>query len=249
MWTLLLLTPLLRAQSPDDAHKLFLISCAPCHGKTGQGAESQAEGVKPPDLTRGVFKSGGSDEDLYLVVAKGIPESGMPSFEQLGSTKIRSLVAYVRSLSQTQITLPGDPVKGEALFWVKGDCGRCHSIGSKGVRFGPDLTHGSRRNTAARLKRAIVAPDEEITPGYEIVTVVTRDNQTISGLARFFDNFSARVIDSSGNEHTYLRDEVRSISREMRSLMPAGYGETFTGTELDDLVSYILKVQNEARRQ
>ena len=96
------------------------------------------------------------------------------------------------------------------------------------------------------LKRSIVAPDEEITPGYEVVTIVTRDRKTVSGLARFYDDFSARMIDSAGNERTYLREETISMRREMRSLMPGSYGKIFSAAELDDLVAYIVKLRSEA---
>src|SRR5437764_15452853 len=101
-WTLLLLTA--TVCHAQDARKLFTISCAPCHGANGEGAQTQAEGVKPPDLTRGIFKS----DDIARVIAKGVPESGMPSFEQLGASQIQALVAYVKSLSQTQRAGTGD---------------------------------------------------------------------------------------------------------------------------------------------
>ena len=114
----------------------------------------------------------------------------------------------------------------------------------------PGLPHlPCRRRTAQRVKRAIVAPDEEITPGFEVVTIVTRDQKTVSGLERFFDNFSARLIDSSGNERTYLRDEVVSMRREMRSLMPANYGQIFSDAELDDLVAYIMGLRSQGSSQ
>src|SRR5947199_10777064 len=110
---LLLAAPALGQTETEEARKLFVVSCAPCHGANGQGARSQAEGVKPPDLTQGVFKAGTRDEDLYRVIAKGVSESGMPSFEQLGPEKIRELVAYVRSLSRGGAPVAGDPAKGE----------------------------------------------------------------------------------------------------------------------------------------
>ncbi len=205
--------------------------------------------MRVPDLTRGVFKAGTRDEDLFRVIANGVPAAGMPSFEPLGPDQIRSLVAFVRTLSRSEGATQGNPAAGEALFWGKGDCGRCHAVGSRGTNWGPDLTRGGRRSTAQRVRKSIVAPDDEITPGYEVVTIVTRDHQTVSGLARFFDNFSARIIDSSGNERTYLRDEVLSMRREMRSLMPGDYGKIFTGAELDDLVAYIMKLRAEASLQ
>ena len=236
-------------QAVDEGRKLFAVSCAPCHGRNGEGAQGQTEGVRPPDLTRGIFKAGNRDEDLFGLIAKGVPASGMPSFAQFATDQIWRLAAFVRTLSRSENARTGNPAAGEALFWGRGDCGRCHAVGSKGVNLGPDLTQGGRRRTAQRVKRAIVAPDEEITPGFEVVTIVTRDQKTVSGLERFFDNFSARLIDSSGNERTYLRDEVVSMRREMRSLMPANYGQIFSDAELDDLVAYIMGLRSQGSSQ
>ena len=233
------------AAAVEDGRALFGVSCAPCHGRTGEGAQGQSQGMRPPDLTRGVFKAGSRDEDLSQVIAKGVPGAGMPSFESLGASQISHLVAFVRTLSRPIGSAAGDASAGEALFWGKGDCGRCHAVGSRGTSLGPDLTHGSRRSTPQRLKRSIVAPDEEITPGYEMVTVVTRDHKTVSGLARYYDDFAARVIDATGEEHTYLRDEVLSMRQEMKSWMPGDYGKIFSDREVDDLVAYIVKLRSE----
>jgi putative heme-binding domain-containing protein len=241
------------AQAVEEGRKSFAVSCAPCHGRNGEGAQGQSEGIRPPDLTRGSFKAGPRDEDLFRVIAKGVEGSGMPSFEPLGTDQIWRLVAFVRTLSRPEGSAAGNAAAGETLFWVKGDCGRCHAVGSRGANrganLGPDLSRGGRRSTAQRLKRSILAPDDEIAPGYEVVVIVTRDGKTVSGLARFFDDFSARIIDSSGKERTYLRDEVVSMRREMRSLMPGDYGKIFSGPELDDLVAYILTLQSETGRQ
>lgn len=236
------------AQALEEGRNLFAASCAPCHGTTGEGGQGHAQGMKPPDLTRGVFKAGSRDEDLFAVIAKGAQGAGMPSFELLGADSIWGLVAFVRTLSRSEGITVGNPAAGEALFWGKGDCGRCHAVGSRGTSLGPDLTRGSRRSTAQHLRSSIVAPDDEITPGYEVVTIVTRDHKTVSGLARFYDDFSARVIDASGAERTYLRDEVVSMRREMRSVMPRDFGKTFSPAELDDLVAYIVKLRSETSR-
>jgi cytochrome c oxidase cbb3-type subunit III len=237
------------ARAVEEGRKSFVISCAPCHGATGEGAQGQVEGLRPADLTTGTFKGGNRDADLFRAISKGVEGGGMPSFEPLGTDQIWRLVTFIRTLSRSESSAAGNAAAGEALFWGKGNCGRCHAVGTRGNNLGPDLAHGGRRVTPQRLKRSIVAPEEEIAAGYEIVTIVTRDGKTVSGLARFYDDFSARLIDSSGNERTYLRAEVVSMTREMRSLMPGDYAKVFSGPELDDLVAYIMKLRSEASRQ
>lgn len=254
---LLVLGPGIRAQTGpnplarnpravEEGGKLFAVSCAPCHGRNGEGAQGQAEGVRPPDLTRRVLKAGSRDEDLFQVIAKGVPAGGMPGFETLGVDALWRLVAFVRSLSRSEGSVAGSAAAGEVLFWGKGSCGRCHAVGSRGTNIGPDLTRGGRRSTAQRVRRSIVAPDEEIAEGYELVTIVTPDGKTATGVARFYDDFSVRLVDASGNERTYLRDEAVSVTREMRSLMPDDYGKIFSGSQVDDLVAYIMRIRSEA---
>jgi cytochrome c oxidase cbb3-type subunit 3 len=260
-WAAMLLTPALcfaqagtnpfagNPQAAADGQKLFSVSCAPCHGKNGEGAQGQAEGMRPPDLTRGDFKAGRRDEDLFRVISDGVRGTEMPSFKSLGGDQIWRLIVFIRTLSNVAPVLNGNPASGEALFWGKGDCGRCHQIGSRGNRLGPDLARGSRRSNAGNLKTAIVDPNDDITPGYGIITVVTRDNKKITGLERWLDNFSARLVDESGTERTFLRDEVTSVTREMRSTMPDNYGKIFNDAELNDLVAYIVKTRSEGNSQ
>lgn len=232
-----------------DVAELFSQSCAPCHGKKGEGALGQTTHAKPPDLTRGVYKSGTSDEDLARVISRGVAESGMPAFEQLGEMTIRGLVHYVRSLAQSQDQVPGNASSGEKLFWGKANCGKCHAIGSKGIPFGPDLTVKAGQEAAKRLRKAILDPEDDITQGFEMVTIVLNSGETVTGLPRFFDNFSTRIIDSTGAERTFLRSEVRSMRREMKSFMPVDYGKRLSAAEVDDVVAYLVKLQNEAKPQ
>jgi len=256
-WTTLLLAPVVcsaqavvnpfagSTQAAAEGQKLFSVSCVSCHGKSGEGAQGQAEGMRPPDLTRGVFKAGRQDEDLFRVISEGVRGTEMPSFKSLGTDQIWRLVVFIRTLSAVTPVVNGNPAAGEALFWGRGACGNCHQIGTRGTRLGPDLARSRRRNPPD-LKKDIVDPNEDITPGYAILTVVTRDNQKISGLERWLDNFSARLVDKSGNEWTFLRDEVTSVTREMRSTMPDNYGKIFSDAEMDDLVAYIVKARREA---
>ena len=209
-------------------------------------------GMRPPDLTQGQFKAGRQDEDLFRVISEGVKGTEMPSFASLGPEQIWRLVTFVRSLSRANVVIKGNPANGETLFWGKGDCGRCHQIGDRGTRFGPDLARGGgfgRRGGGQNLRKSIVDPNDDIAQGFAVITVVTRDNKTITGLQRWLDNFSTRLVDQSGHEQTFLRSEVLSVKREMRSLMPENYGKLFNETELDDLVAYLMKIRSEGNSQ
>jgi cytochrome c oxidase cbb3-type subunit III len=213
----------------------FRMSCAGCHGLRATG------GRGGPDLTRGTFSTGDADKDLFSIISKGVPGTEMPSFrEALEEPQIGRLVAYVRSLSHAgAVPVNGDRAAGEKLFWGKGSCGQCHRVGMRGTAIGPDLTRAGKQRSLAYLKESVLSPDVDLTPGYATIVVVTRDGKKITGVEKGFDNFSARLIDLSGHYYSFLKENVASMEREYRSVMPSNYGKMFDAQELDNLLAYL----------
>jgi putative heme-binding domain-containing protein len=223
------------ARAIESGRVSFRMHCSECHGLRGTGGRSG------PDLTRGTFAAGDTDADLYNVILNGVPGTEMPpSTGRLDDDDRWRLVAYVRSLNvSNKGPVPGDRAAGENLFWGKGNCGGCHSIGARGSSVGPNLTRSGRQRSVAYLRESIVSPEADITPGYATVTVVTRDGRKIVGVEKGFDNFWAALMDMSGRYYSFQRDDVTSITREFRSLMPANYGRLFSDRELQDLVAFL----------
>jgi len=224
-------------QAAETGRWTFRILCAPCHG-------IHADGGRGPDLTRGSYSVGDQDKDLYGAIARGIPGSEMPAYgDRLDPDAIWRLVSYVRSVARQETeTVHGDVAAGEKTFWGKGVCGQCHRVGSKGSGIGPDLSRVGRQRSLAYLKASIVTPDADITPGYGTVRVVLKDGKTVQGVERSVDNFSAQLIDLSGKYQSFVREDVTSITREPRSLMPS-YQKSLTPAELNDLVAYLTSLR------
>ena len=223
----------------DMGRVTFRLFCSPCHGM-------HATGGRGPDLTRGTYENGDSDNDLFRVISHGVPGSQMPSFaSELTPDNIWQIVSFIRSITQPPSETPvkGDSAAGEQLFWGKGGCGQCHMVGSRGGRLGPDLTKIGRERSLAYLRRAIVSPDTDLTPGYGTATVVTRDGHTITGVERRFDDFSVELMDASEKLYSFHRNELTSAKLETRSLMPSTYGQLFSQTELDNLMAYLVSLR------
>ena len=228
------------AKQADQGRATFRIYCSPCHG-------IRAEGGRGPDLTRGIFVNGDRDEDLFQVIQEGVPGSEMPAFSAVfDDDNTWRLITYIRSATRREsATLTGNREAGEKLFWSKGGCGQCHTVGAQGRHFGPDLSRAGRTRSAAYLRQSIVEPDAEITPGYATIVVVTREGKTMTGVQQGYDNFSAQLLDSNGAFHSFQKSDVNSARREWRSLMPANYGKMFSSAELDDLVAYLASLRGE----
>lgn len=221
----------------------FRIYCAPCHG-------IKAKGGRGPDLTLGAFSAGETDADLFKVISDGVPGTEMPDFgERLGSEGVWRVISYIRSSAQPTTAKPtGNASAGETIYWGKGACGSCHQVGTHGGRLGPALSRVGRSRSLAYLRESIVDPNADLMPGYTTLRVVGRDGKEIVGVQRGIDNFSAQLMDSAENYHSFDRSEVRSIHREFRSLMPSDYARRLRASEIDDLVAYLVTLRGEKNR-
>ena len=220
-------------EASEVGRGIFRIYCGPCHG-------IRAEGGRGPDLTLGNYNAGNSDEALYKVIAGGIDGTEMPSYaDRMDSDNLWRLIAYIRSVAKKDPpSIGGDAANGARLFSGKAGCAQCHRVGEKGSRMGPDLTIIGRTRSAGYLKESMTAPNATMTPGYNTVQVVTRDGRTITGVQRAYDAFSAQFVDAKDNYYSFLRDEVKSMKREVKSMMPA-YDKMLSAREIDDLVAYM----------
>ena len=227
LFWLLALAPVCLAQDAEVGKGIFRIYCAPCHG-------IGARGGRGPDLSRGVFRSGSTDDDLFRTISHGVPGTEMGDYARIGDDNIRRVIAYIRSVNRNDNTpVTGDAARGETIFWGKGQCGNCHVVSGKGKAIGPDLSRAGRQRSVAYLRESLVDPNADVAPGYNMLVVVRRDGSKLTGIEKSLDNFSARMMDLSGEIHTFARDEVKSIHREYKSVMPP-YKD-----DVDDLVAYL----------
>jgi mono/diheme cytochrome c family protein len=143
------------AGAADDV-ALYRQWCARCHGERGDGKGPAAvalafNGAAPRDFTTGRYKitsvpsgTAPSDDDLARTIAKGIPGTSMPHFEDLlSSAEIARLVAVVRGFATTPRAIgtpldvgpePADPesrTRGGSLYRDLG-CPTCHGDGGRG---------------------------------------------------------------------------------------------------------------------
>ena len=198
-------------------------------------------------MNQGGFEAGDTDLAIYRVIAGGVPGTEMPPFGPRSTEEnIWRIVAYLRTFEASTGGKPeGDAARGEILFWNQGGCGGCHRVGQRGGLFGPALTRIGRSRSAEYLKDALVEPQKDLPPGYYVVEIVTADGRSIRGIGVGYDDFSAQLIDSAGQIHSYLREEAKSVEREFTSLMPNTYGQSLTDEQQKDLLAYMQGLRGE----
>jgi putative heme-binding domain-containing protein len=209
----------------------FRANCAYCHGM-------DAKGARGPDLTN-VF-NGRTEEGLYRLVRSGIPGTEMPPANVfLQEPDTWKTLMYLRTLAAPA---PNDPAKGNAengekIF--KQRCASCHLVNGSGGVLGPDLSRIGIGRTRAALVRQIRGSVEDIRPGYEPVTVTTSEGRTVRGTRKNEDLFSVQIMDSTERLQGFVKSDVRAVTAEKRSLMPAFGADQLNESDLDDLLRYL----------
>ena len=244
---LLLMPCLLCAAGTGES--LFRIHCAPCHGQDGTGGRGA-------NLAVAVLPHAPDDATLSRVITVGIPGTAMPG-TRMTAEENRQLVLYVRSLYHLGTAIAeGDRANGERVFWSKGGCGQCHTVGARGGRVGPDLTDVGARRGPAYLRSALLDPESAIPETFTVyrrviympdnflqVRAVTRDGKTITGVRMDEDTFTIQIRDFSDHIYSFRKDELQDLHEDWgKSPMP-GYRGRLSETELHDLISYLTSLR------
>lgn len=127
---------------------------------------------------------------------------------------------------------------GKSIFEGKGECLKCHSINNRGGSFGPDLTEIGVLRTPESLRLSLLNPDAEIANPYRTAVVTTKQGQRIEGIVLNEDDLSVQIRDRDGNPRSFLKDSLKDLHREQRSLMPS-YASRLSDSEINDLVAYL----------
>jgi putative heme-binding domain-containing protein len=216
-------------ESIRNGMTLYRWRCGECHAL-------DATGYRGPDLTAAL--PGMPDERLFQVVRQGVPGTEMPPSNS-PDDELLQLMAYLRNLST--VAPPDTPIgnveHGKQLFAA--NCTSCHRVAGKGGRLGPDLTRVGAARSRTALVREIRTPSDWVPPGYETVTVVTKDGQKIRGAKKSEDVFSVQVMDMRERLQGYIKSNVQEVIYDKASLMPPYTAQRLSDSDLNDLIGYL----------
>jgi putative heme-binding domain-containing protein len=228
----------------EDGRKTFESVCATCHGLDGRGGERGPNIATNPEVQQL------SDETTLHILQAGIPAAGMPAFGALGVPKIKAVMGYLRILQggSKAAAFPGNPQKGKLLFFGKAGCAKCHTINGMGGFLGADLSTYGANASIEEIRSAITDPNKDLDPRAGTVFVTTREGRQFTGIARNEDNFSLQLQSLDGTFHLFAKSDLAHLEYQPKSLMPSDYGSILGSGEMDDLVSYLLRTAQTAKR-
>jgi cytochrome c oxidase cbb3-type subunit III len=242
------------AAAIQEGNSLFRANCSPCHGLNAQG------GGRGPDLTAGRWLHGSSDAEIFATISRGVPGTEMPAsgFED---SETWAILAYIRSLSpDNHAVVEGDRAKGEKIFSKSAGCSACHMVRGRGGLLGPDLSRVGEARSVPYMIDAIREPSKELSAGmldpnnhyglplvYDTVTVVTGGGQKVVGVAKNEDTFSIQLLDTQQQLHLFQKKDLKAVTHERKSLMPAYSEQMLKPAELQDLIAYLESLRGEGQ--
>ncbi len=246
VWILLAQSALFGAETGES---LFRTHCAPCHGAKGDGGRGANLAVRK--LPRAP-----DDAALGNIINLGIAGTAMPPTRMTDAERTL-LIAFVRGLGRAQtVQAIGNIPKGEELFWSKGNCGQCHTVGPRGGRLGPDLTEIGGKRSPAYLRISLLEPEAEVPEGFAFyrkviympdnflrVRAMTADGKQITGVRVDEDTFTIQIRDDADHLYSFRKDELRDLQKDWgKSPMPSFKG-VLSEDELQDLVAYLASLR------
>jgi cytochrome c oxidase cbb3-type subunit III len=225
-----------QAQAISNGAAMFRNRCAGCHGP-------DARGYLGPDLT-GFWAAGGTDARMFDIVRRGVPGTDMVGADpqRVLDKDIWQTLAYVRTLSAVPMSpSTGDAANGERIF--RTNCNGCHRVDGRGGQLGPDLSRIGAARPRAGLLGKIRGSAEFIRPGYEPVTLVTKEGERIRGVKKNEDEFSIQIMDARERLQGYLKTNLVEFTNDKQSLMPVYGPSQLTNGDLDDLLRYLTSLR------
>jgi putative heme-binding domain-containing protein len=231
----------LAAQRPADVaagQRLFEANCAVCHGVDGTGGSS------PVNLTRGEFKHGGSEQELFNTISKGVPGTEMPgSF--LNAGEIKQVAGFVQSLASSSAPSvgAGDAARGQALFRGAGGCASCHRVtdgGSHagGGQLGPNLYGVGDRRTVPSLYAAVERIHRGMAEFHWQVSAVTQSGERVTGVRLNEDTLSVQLRDSENNLVSLIKKDLKELKIERGKPLPE-FPTMLSPAQMSDLAAYL----------
>lgn len=121
-------------------------------------------------------------------------------------------------------------------------CAACHQIGGEfGTDYGPDLSTIRNRKPEAILKD-ILDPNLSIADGYDLWEITMNNGEIRRGIIGSETPTSLTLKVYNKPEEVISRQEIASINSLPMSLMPSGLEHQITPDEMNDLLTFIKKL-------
>ena len=134
----------------------------------------------------------------------------------------------------------GNADEGRKVFFerVEASCNRCHKVKGEGGEVGPILDGLGARKDREYILRSIVNPNAEIAPGFETVTVTSKQGTLYAGVLKSESDSEMVIISPEDGPVTVKKSDVAKRERGA-SGMPPELANVLSKQDLRNLVEYL----------
>jgi len=160
----------------------------------------------------------------------------------------KSAKAEHERLTQAALSRPGNPQRGRQLFFDtdKSQCLKCHRLGDRGERFGPELTGVGSRFSRIYMVESILEPSRTIAPSFGTLVVSLKNGKELTGVKVAETETTLTLADNQGQKQMLAKADVEKERSSHVSTMPEGLEKRFTEDEFVDLIAFLAS-QKESR--
>jgi len=144
-------------------------------------------------------------------------------------------------LAPFKVTLAGgDAELGKKVFFehATGQCLRCHKNGGHGGEVGPELLGVATKRDRNYLLESIVAPNNQIAEGFEMIVVAMTDGRVQMGILKGDTDKQLTLLPADGKPITIPKDQIKTRKSQKQSAMPP-MGEVLSKVEIRNLLEYL----------
>src|SRR5207237_378908 len=100
-----------------------------------------------------------------------------------------------------------NPQRGRQLFLdaEKSLCLKCHRLGDRGERIGPELTGVGSRFSRIYLVESILEPSRTIAPSYGTLGITLQNGKVLTGVKVAETATTITLADNQGQKHTLAK--------------------------------------------
>ena len=159
---------------------------------------------------------------------------------KLFGSDVNSDRAKVVADYQDVLSLEGDLARGQTVF--KKICSACHRAGNVGQQVAPDLASVKNKSNADLLV-AILDPNREAQPNFNVYTVVTNQGRVYNGIIATESAGSITLKRAEAKQDVILRSNIDQMISTGLSLMPAGLEKDLKRQDIADVITFVKSIK------
>ena len=164
--------------------------------------------------------------------------------QELFAGEVNSDRARVVAQYQGVLELEGNAVRGLDVFKKK--CAVCHQVGEVGHQIAPNLS-SVQNKSEADLLLAVLDPNREAQPNFNVYTVVTGEGRILNGIITAETVNSLTLLRAESKRDVVLRSNIDELLSTGLSLMPEGLEKELNRQQLADVIAFIKSIKPPAK--